>query len=46
MKLITAIIRENKNLNAHDLFDKIKDDIFNFAQPEDDLSYVIIKKTI
>ena len=38
-------LRENKNLSARDIFQRIKDDLFAFNnQPDDDITLVIIKK--
>lgn len=38
------IITSRKEYPAKKLFDEIKKDIMNFSKPEDDLSYVLIKK--
>jgi len=42
---LQTVIEKNYYLTAKELFDKIKEDIFRFAKPQDDLSYIIIKKT-
>jgi serine phosphatase RsbU (regulator of sigma subunit) len=36
---------ELKNLTAKEIFTNIKDDLLKFAAPEDDLSFIIIKRT-
>ena len=37
-------LHEVKDLNSHEIFYAIRDDILSFSDPEDDLSMVIIKK--
>jgi serine phosphatase RsbU (regulator of sigma subunit) len=38
-------LRETKTLPSKEIFNLIKEDLFNFGVPEDDLSFVVIKKT-
>lgn len=38
-------LAELKNLTAKEIFMNIKDDVLKFATPEDDLSFIIIKRT-
>ncbi len=41
---LESVIRAAKHLSAKEISDSIKRDIFRFAKPTDDISYVIIKK--
>lgn len=38
------VLEKNHHLSAQELFRNIQEDIFEFAHPQDDLSYIIIKK--
>jgi serine phosphatase RsbU (regulator of sigma subunit) len=38
-------LSELKNLTSKEIFTNIKDDLLKFAVPEDDLSFIIIKRT-
>jgi len=41
---IEGILKNAKNLTARGIFNRIKKRIYEFGKPEDDISYVIIKK--
>ncbi len=42
---LEEILRRTKDLASREIFDAVKGDLARFAPPQDDLSYVVIKKT-
>lgn len=41
---LQEVVQSNKHLAAKELFAAIKEDLLMFAKPEDDVSYILIKK--
>ena len=41
---LLEVVQSHKNLTAKELFAAIKEDLLTFAKPEDDVSYILIKK--
>jgi len=41
---LQEVLKEVKHQSAQEIFFRIKDDILNFAKPDDDISFVVIKK--
>jgi serine phosphatase RsbU (regulator of sigma subunit) len=44
-KRLEEKVREVKHLNARAIFDAVKEHFLEFAQPSDDASFVVIKRT-
>ena len=42
---LEGILREHKHLSAQQIFEAIKLELYEFAPPEDDVTFVVIKKS-